>query len=112
MGLAGSGFAVGLAICSGRMPPGSRTASGNPEADRSDRHGRLANLIRPLGRNDASQIASAFDALSSHGLTQAQGFALTGKLGVGSQTLKRFFAAGEVVICKTRWMIRDHQSGG
>ncbi len=94
------------------MPLGSRTASGNPEVDPSDRHGRLANLSRPLGRNDASQIASAFDALSSHGLTQAQGVALTGESGVGSQTLKRLFAADEVVISKVRWMIRDHQSGG
>ena len=44
-------------------------------------------------------------------LTQAQRLTLPGQSGVGDETLKRFFAVGEVVVIKARWMIRDHQSG-
>ena len=67
---------------------------------------------RMIGHGGTSRNVYASDAFSSHGLTQEQGLALSGESGVGSPTLKRFFAAGEVVIFKTWWMIRDHQSGG
>ena len=65
-----------------------------------------------VGHGGTSQTASTSDAFSTHGLTQAQGLVLSGESRIGNQTLKCFFAVGEVVISKTRWMIRDHQSGG